>query len=85
VGLLCWFLFLFFIVKLATPPGEEPVVIALAITVDPNPMPGRTGDDAAFQPAVKGVSGVVKGTCLLSQIGGPGWETGIIEISQPGL
>jgi len=42
-----------------TPSGEEPLEMAHPITIDPNPMPGRTGDDAAFQPVMMGVFGVV--------------------------
>jgi hypothetical protein len=48
----------FIIVKVATPPGEEPAVMVYHITVDPNPTADRTDGDVTFQPAVE-VFGVV--------------------------
>jgi len=49
----------FIIVKIGRPPDEEPVVMVRLVTFDPNPTAGRTGGDATFQPAVKGVCTVV--------------------------
>ena len=52
-------IFLFYYVKIATPPDEELVVMTRFLTLDPNPTAGRTGSDATFQPAVKRVCRVV--------------------------
>ena len=48
------FLIFFCLVKIATPPGEEPLVMVHPNIVDTNPTAGQTGSDATFKLVVNG-------------------------------